>query len=38
MQANDDSCPLHRTYIRFNQGGFNPQPPKHDGPLRSNAT
>lgn len=38
IQANDDSCPLHRTYIRFKQGGFNPQPPTYYGPLRAAAT
>ena len=26
-------CPLHRTYIQFTQGGFNPQMPRVFGPL-----
>ena len=30
-------CPLHRTYLRFTQGGFLPQPPRYFGPLRSTA-
>jgi len=37
IPSKGDSCPLHRTYIRFIQGGFNPQPPKYYGPLRASA-
>lgn len=33
----EDSCPLHRTYVRFVQGGFNPQPAIYYGPLRAGA-
>lgn len=29
-----ESCPLHRTYLMFRQGGFNPQDPSYYGPLR----
>ena len=35
--VSNQACPLHRTYVRFIQGGFNPQPPKYYGPLRSSA-
>ena len=35
--VSNQACPLHRTYVRFIQGGLNPQPPKYYGPLRSSA-
>ena len=33
--AADVPCPLHRTFVRFVQGGFIPQPPRYYGPLRA---
>jgi hypothetical protein len=33
----ESACPLSRTDVRFMQGGFNPQPPIHYGPVRRGA-